>query len=69
MHSTINVIRTKEKTDLLGGQVQMYGALDAEGPCGTKVIHDPIHGLIHLPKPILELVDTTQFQRLRELSQ
>jgi len=34
-----------------------------------KWVNDPIHGHIQLDKFILEYVDTTQFQRLRDLKQ
>ena len=34
-----------------------------------KVINDPVHGHIQLPDYCMEVVDTPQFQRLRELKQ
>ena len=34
-----------------------------------KIINDPIHGHIQIPKSIMELVDTPEFQRLRYLKQ
>ncbi|CAN0422145.1 unnamed protein product [Lampetra planeri] len=39
-----------------------------EGPQG-KMINDPIHGLIELKKPLLLIVDTPEFQRLRFIKQ
>lgn len=35
----------------------------------SKYIFDPIHTLIHLPKCCIEIMDTPQFQRLRDISQ
>ena len=35
----------------------------------SKYIFDPIHSLIHLPKYCVDIVDTPQFQRLRDISQ
>lgn len=35
----------------------------------AKVINDPVHGHITLPDYCVEIVDTPQFQRLRELKQ
>ena len=35
----------------------------------SKYIYDPIHTLIHLPKCCIEIIDTPQFQRLRDISQ
>lgn len=34
-----------------------------------KYINDPIHGHIHLPRYVVECMDTPQFQRLRDLRQ
>ena len=34
-----------------------------------KVLNDPIHGHIQVPKSIMQLVDTPEFQRLRDLKQ
>ncbi|MDE2737082.1 MAG: HD domain-containing protein, partial [Gemmatimonadota bacterium] len=34
-----------------------------------KVIRDPVWGYIHFPAPVLALVDTRAFQRLRNISQ
>jgi HD superfamily phosphohydrolase len=34
-----------------------------------KAIRDPVWGYIHLPDPLLALVDTVDFQRLRDISQ
>uniref|UniRef100_S4RUN8 HD domain-containing protein n=1 Tax=Petromyzon marinus TaxID=7757 RepID=S4RUN8_PETMA len=34
-----------------------------------KMINDPIHGLIELKKPLLLIVDTPEFQRLRFIKQ
>ena len=39
--------------------------LEEEG----KAIRDPVWGYIHLPQPVLSLVDTEDFQRLRNISQ
>ena len=36
---------------------------------GTIVFHDRIHGHIQLPKVLLKIIDTPQFQRLRNISQ
>ncbi|KAH3743158.1 Deoxynucleoside triphosphate triphosphohydrolase SAMHD1 [Pelomyxa schiedti] len=35
----------------------------------SKVINDPIHGLICMPQYCLDIIDTPQFQRLRDLLQ
>lgn len=35
----------------------------------SKYIFDPIHTLIHLPKCCVDIIDTPQFQRLRDISQ
>jgi len=35
----------------------------------SKVINDPVHGHIKLPGYSMEVVDTPQFQRLRDLKQ
>ena len=44
--------------------------LDGEGFLGgDKMIFDPIHGLVQLEKPLVAIIDTPQFQRLRDLSQ
>ena len=42
-----------------------YPLLAEEG----KVIRDPVWGYIHFPAPVLALVDTRAFQRLRNISQ
>jgi len=34
-----------------------------------KAIRDPVWGYIHLPQPVLALVDTEDFQRLRNITQ
>ncbi len=34
-----------------------------------KAIRDPVWGYIHLPRPVLALVDTEDFQRLRNITQ
>jgi deoxynucleoside triphosphate triphosphohydrolase SAMHD1 len=34
-----------------------------------KVVHDPIHKSMMLPDPVIKIVDTPQFQRLRDLKQ
>ena len=34
-----------------------------------KKINDPIHGLIVLPKILFEIIDTDEFQRLRDIKQ
>ena len=39
--------------------------LDEEG----KAIRDPVWGYIYLPHPLLALIDTVEFQRLRNISQ
>lgn len=39
------------------------------GPADGKILHDPIHGHIHLDPLSIAIVDTPQFQRLRELKQ
>ena len=39
--------------------------LEEEG----KAIRDPVWGYIHLPQPLLSIVDTEDFQRLRNISQ
>ena len=36
---------------------------------GEKVINDPVHGHISMPKSCLDIIDTPQFQRLRDLKQ
>lgn len=34
-----------------------------------KVVHDPVHKLIPLSDPVLQFMDTPEFQRLRDLKQ
>ena len=34
-----------------------------------KAIRDPVWGYIHVPDPVLALVDTEDFQRLRNITQ
>lgn len=34
-----------------------------------KIINDPVHGHVELPSYCIEIVDTPQFQRLRDLKQ
>lgn len=43
----------------------MHPLLEDDG----KAIRDPVWGYIHLPDPLLALVDTGDFQRLRDISQ
>jgi HD superfamily phosphohydrolase len=43
----------------------MHPLLEEDG----KAIRDPVWGYIHLPGPLLSLVDTEDFQRLRNISQ
>eukprot|EP01100_Stratorugosa_tubuloviscum_P013612 TRINITY_DN6918_c1_g1_i1.p1 TRINITY_DN6918_c1_g1~~TRINITY_DN6918_c1_g1_i1.p1 ORF type:complete len:476 (-),score=153.34 TRINITY_DN6918_c1_g1_i1:93-1520(-) len=35
----------------------------------SKLINDPVHGLIELPSFVIQFIDTPQFQRLRDLKQ
>ena len=35
----------------------------------TKNIYDPIHGFIEIPPLMQKIIDTTEFQRLRDLKQ
>lgn len=39
------------------------------GRSSGKFMHDPIHGLIHVPNFAVEIIDTPQFQRLRDIRQ
>ena len=34
-----------------------------------KIIHDPVHGQIYLEPLLIQIIDTPQFQRLRDLKQ
>jgi HD superfamily phosphohydrolase len=34
-----------------------------------KYVHDPIHGFMCLPKILFRIIDTPQFQRLRDIKQ
>jgi deoxynucleoside triphosphate triphosphohydrolase SAMHD1 len=36
---------------------------------GQKIINDPVHGHVELERYLLDIIDTPQFQRLRELKQ
>ena len=38
-------------------------------PTTEKLINDPVHGHYHIPKYCCEIIDTEQFQRLRNLKQ
>lgn len=42
---------------------------DALRALRPKILNDPIHGLIEIPRYCLEIIDTPQFQRLRSLKQ
>lgn len=35
----------------------------------SSIINDPVHGLMNMPKYCMEIIDTPQFQRLRDLKQ
>lgn len=35
----------------------------------VKILNDPIHGHMELPSYCVEMIDTPQFQRLRDLKQ
>uniref|UniRef100_A0A7S4P530 HD domain-containing protein n=1 Tax=Paramoeba aestuarina TaxID=180227 RepID=A0A7S4P530_9EUKA len=59
--------RKKEKMSLnynRGGNESILGF-----PSSPTIINDIIHGYIELPRQLLQIVDTPQFQRLRELHQ
>lgn len=45
-----------------GGDTELYEA-------AGKIVHDPIHGQINLEPTLLKILDTPQFQRLRDLKQ
>ncbi|KNC55505.1 SAM domain and HD domain-containing protein 1 [Thecamonas trahens ATCC 50062] len=46
----------------------MSQPVDARGKAG-KILNDPIHGHMHFSAKLMAVVDTPQFQRLRELKQ
>lgn len=40
-----------------------------KAPSSAKMVNDPVHGHFTLPNYVVKVVDTPQFQRLRDLKQ
>lgn len=49
--------------------VQLHSNLFGYPQQGAKIFNDPIHGHIEMPLYCVSIIDTPQFQRLRDLKQ
>jgi hypothetical protein len=49
--------------------LQGSGFGDVFPTAGAKIFNDPIHGHIEMPLYCISVIDTPQFQRLRDLKQ
>ncbi|XP_070575481.1 deoxynucleoside triphosphate triphosphohydrolase SAMHD1-like [Ptychodera flava] len=68
---------TEERLQTLGVEkmgrrlqlVHLFQELCSSGSCHLKVFNDPIHGHIELHPLCIRIIDTPQFQRLRDIKQ
>eukprot|EP01116_Phalansterium_solitarium_P001273 TRINITY_DN11064_c0_g1_i1.p1 TRINITY_DN11064_c0_g1~~TRINITY_DN11064_c0_g1_i1.p1 ORF type:complete len:489 (+),score=-0.20 TRINITY_DN11064_c0_g1_i1:32-1498(+) len=56
-----------EEFDRSSATLSQMSVLDTTGQ--SRIINDPVHGHVSIPKYCYEVIDTPQFQRLRDLKQ